>query len=170
MNILNIFKRQKIKDIPQDEPLWYDDNWLFGNGTWNILKNHNEPLSQMPESNLCKFAFSFRANGTRITVSAEALEDGKCRTIIENSRRDRKQYIQKSSLIKQLEEIMKKHSLYKWAGFRKSHEYHQGICEHFFMKAMFENGLQFEANGSSSFPEGFWEPMREIFGLFGIRV
>ena len=197
MNILKIFGKRKSKfktrprDVPQGEAKWYDETSIFGGGgTWDVFKCHREPLAEMPEAALCKFAFSFRANATRITVSAEAIPAGaglskiatkvagspkniasdKCRVIIEKSRWDCKQHVQDISLLKQLEEIMRRHGLYKWAGFRGAHEYHAAICEHFFMRAMFEDGLQLEATGSSEFPEGFFAPMKEIFGLFGIRV
>ena len=170
MSVLNILKRRKVKDIPYGETLWYDEGGFFDDGGWMVKLSQPDTLLQMPESNLSKFAFSFRANATRITVSAEAIDDSKCRVVIEKSQWNRKQHIEKSDLIKQLEEIMEKHSLYKWDGFREAHEYHQAICEHFFLRAVFEDGTTIDAAGSSLFPEGFWAPMREIFGLFDIRV
>ena len=96
---------------------------------------------------------------------------GKCRVVIEESQWNRKAHERKSDFIKQLEKIIEKHSLYKWDGFHETHEHHQAICEHFFLRAVFEDGTTIHADGSSSFPEGgIWDPMREIFGLFGIRV
>ena len=144
-------------------------------------------VTQMPSEAIIKFAFSFRANGIRITLTAEP-ENENCLVTITNSNGKDKQGRTSLEFIKKIEELVGQHRLYEWSGFRESSSNHQFICESFFLEIELEgnpqksdnegfffnlrhmeeleNSTNIYAEGSSSFPRGFFEAKRKIFKLF----
>jgi len=121
------------------------------------------------EIRLVRFTLSFRANGIRITLNAEKAGN-KCLAAITNSREGNKQLEVPPDFMTRLETMINKHNIQAWSGFRESSEHHQLICESFFLDADFEDGSKIYAEGSSSFPGGFFDANREIFKLFGLDI
>ena len=160
MSVFKIFKKPKVTVVPQNETMWYDDNWIFGNGTWVENTKQILPLLQMPAAKLTKFVFSFKVTN-RITLSAEVKDNGKCRVIINNLQHEKSSYF-----LQQIEELMTKHSLYRWAGFRGVGDGHQYLGEHFFIKTEFEDGTQINAEGFCLYPDGFMDVKDAIYELF----
>ena len=149
------------------------------------LEYKTKGMKQIPSANLAKFAFSFRANGIRITLIAEASEDA-CIVKITNSSEKDKQGKVTLGFMKKIEDLIKQHKLYEWAGFNEGSPNHQYICESFFLEIEFEgnpkkseislfnfrymekleNSTNIYAEGSSSFPRDFFDVKREVFKLF----
>ena len=137
----------------------------------------------MPIAEIIKFSFSFRANGIRVTHTAEKAQD-KCRVTITSSRDKDKQGNTPLDFMKQVEDLIKRHKLHEWSGFNESNPNHQYICESFFLEIELEgnpqktgkfldfgylvsNSTNIYAEGSSTFPKGFFEVMRDVYDLFG---
>jgi len=162
-----------ITPLPSDE--WQQD----------CVEYKTFGITQMPAEELIKFSFSFRANGIRITQTAEKAKDH-CRITIESSCEKDKQGMVSLDFMKQFEDLIKQYKLYEWSGFRESSPNHQYICESFFLEIEFEGNPQktgeffdvsylscwagdstnIYAEGSSSFPRGFLEVQQEIYNLF----